>query len=258
MNNAPNIEGTDNPSVLAGGVFGSIIQSQIVNQVVTDLNVTGTLTVQGQVVTPGGGGGGSVQIPINQTVDNADPGNIRLQTSGVHLAYTDENGNQVVLPQPVSPAGGTGSVQLADGAGNFTGGGHFNFTLSTDGADALGLLQVTGGGGPAGSTNVVLGNGVSFLTANADESGVQTLAITGASAVSVAGNISLGSMGANTLGFFGAAGASQQTVTFASASPTLTGVYATDVTALQGTLDNLISVINGLLTQLEAYNLVTD
>lgn len=92
-------------------------------------------------------------------------------------------------------------------------------------------------------------------------------------------DVKLGSMGANNLGFFGSGGTSQQLVTFSTdaptptaVSPTLTGVYATDYTALQTFNDAVVADIAALaawaanehtacqsvITALEAYNLVTD
>ena len=72
------------------------------------------------------------------------------------------------------------------------------------------------------------------------------------------GNVTIGTEGANTLGFFGADGNTQYFVTFPGGAPTLSGVYADDVAALQGYINQMYASVLSIVQGLESYNLFTD
>lgn len=150
-------------------------------------------------------------------------------------------------------------------------------SVSVNGIPNVSLLPNSGDGWAI----IVAGGNLEFfdLAGSSAQVQISSATTTIVNDLAASANVKLGSAGANTLGFYGSAGTTQQLVTFSTSaptptavSPTLTGVYATDYTALQTFNDAVVADIAALatwaaqehtacqsiITALEAINLVTD
>lgn len=238
-----------------------------------------TIDSTGTTVQLGAGGGAVSSVELTSTGATVTISPTGPQTGAVSINVEASGGG--------SPGGSNTQVQF-NNSGSFDGVNTLTFVagvdamLSVGGAGAtstaeLDVLDSANGGislmSNGGNGRLVLSSTSSntwAITNNAstlqftDLSTFATkLTITNSSVVvdapfTASADVVLGSMGANNLGFFGSAGTSQQLVTFASASPTLTGVYATDVAALQAFNDAMYTAVQSIIAALEAYNLVTD